>query len=161
MLKLIFHPRFVKRELKMEDVVSLDVLTEVDVLGDGDQEEDEEDEDVNDGEDDESEEEEDMNEEEEEIGGDEDIEMDKEANAWVGTENELLHIKFNSNEEPEEDNEEEDDEEKEVKDVTLKVEEEERMENLRIEDGEVACKGEVGKNLFCLIKIITFYEDFV
>ena len=142
----------------MEDVVSLDVLTEVDVLGDGDQEEDE---DVNDGEDDESEEEEDMNEEEEEIGGEEDIEMDKEANAWVGTENELLHIKFNSNEEPDEDNEEEDDEEKEVKDVTLKVEEEERMENLRIEDGEVACKGEVGKNLFCLIKIITFYEDFV
>ena len=140
----------------MEDVVSLDVLTEVDVLGDGDQEEDEEDEDVNDGEDDESEMEEDMNEEEEEIGGDEDIEMDKEANAWVGTENELLHIKFNSNEEPDEDNEEEDDEEKEVKDVTLKVEEEERMENLRIEDGEVACKGEVGH-----IKIITFYEDFV
>ena len=148
MASLIFHPRFVKRELKMEDVVSLDVLTEVDVLGDGDQEEDE---DVNDGEDDESEEEEDMNEEEEEIGGDEDIEMDKEANAWVGTENELLHIKFNSNEEPDEDNEEEDDEEKEVKDVTLKVEEEGRMENLRIEDGEVACKGEVGQ-----IKIITF-----
>ena len=40
--------------------------------------------------------------------------------------------------------EEDDDEEKEVKDVKLKVEEEERMEHLRIEDGEVACKGEVG-----------------
>ena len=130
--------RFVKRELKLEqDVVSLDILTEVDVLGDGDQEEDE---DVND-EDDESDEE-DMD-EEEEIEEDEDIEMDKEANAWVGNENELLHIKFNSNQEADNEVEEDQEEEEDMKDVKLKVEEEDVRLSIPIEDGEVACKGEV------------------
>ena len=146
-------PRFVKRELKMEqDAVSLDVLTEVDVLGDGDQdEEDDEEEDVNDGEESESEQE-DMD--EEEMGGDEDIEMDKEANAWVGNENELLHVKFDSNQEEEG----EEEEKEEVKDVKLKLEEEERMENLRIEDGEVACKGEVETNKSCLLPKLTIFS---
>ena len=143
LLKLICNTRFVKRELKLEqDVVSLDILTEVDVLGDGDQEEEEDvndDEDVNDEDDGESDEE-DMD-EGEEIEEVEDIEMDKEANAWVGNENELLHIKFNSNEEA--DDEEEEEKEEDMKDVKLKVEEEDVRLSIPIEDGEAACKGEV------------------
>ena len=127
-------PRFVKRELKIEqDVVSL----EMDVLRDEDQEE----EDVNNGRDI----------AEEEMRNAEEQLLDSEAaEAWDGDERGMLHIEFNSdrvgedNDGEGEKEEEEEEEEEEIKDVRLKLEgQETAMDEADVSNEEVSCKGEV------------------